>query len=136
MDKSTAITSRNGKVTGYKFAIGTGPISAMRKSLKASGLSNREASAKIAETLGGAGGNMAWAQAQTCMEVARSQGQYPTGFDLRSGSFCLRGSSAPVAKDAKQSKAVKLATEAVTDKAVACLMAKLSCTREEALAML
>ena len=136
VDTSRAITSRAGKVTGYKFELGTGPISAMRKSLKETGLTNRQASVKIAEMLDGTGGNMAWAQAQTCMEVARSQGQFPTGFDIRKGSFCLRGSAAPVIKDAKQTKAVKVATEAVTNKAVAVLIKMTGCTEAEALAML
>lgn len=136
VDNCKSIVAKSGKVTGYKFELGTGPISAMRKSLKASGLTTRQASVKIAEMLDGTGDNMAWAQAQTCMEVARSKGMYPTGFDIRTGSFTMRGSAAPVIKDAKQTKAVKAATEAVTSKAVAAMMKMTGCTEAEAQAAL
>jgi len=125
-----------GKTVGHRFSIGCGPISVARKAYRAAGYTAREASAKIAEDLEGGQGNLAWAQAQSCLETARAKNMFPTAFEIRDGSFCMRGAAAPEAKDSKTDRAVKDAVAASQEKVLAVLVSKLGCTREEALALL
>lgn len=128
---STAITIR-GNVVGKKYEIGTGSIGALRKELRASGLSANEANRKISEFLKGGGGNVAWATAQTYLETARSKGQFPTIFEQRDGTFCLRGAAAPTVKEAKSAKSA----EQLQAEAMAAMAAKFGMTVAEMEAVL
>lgn len=134
----TPIVARNGKVTGHKFTLGCGPIAAARKAYKLANpkASNRDASVWIGEQLAASQGSLARLGVQAAIEAAYASGMHGTQFELRDKSAVLRFAVTPVVKDAKAEAAVKLATDAVTEKAVTALMGKLSCTREEALAML
>lgn len=121
-----------GKAVGTKFEIGTGSISALRKELRASGLSANEANRKISEFLKGGGGNVAWAAAQTYLETARTKGQFPTTFELRDGTFCLRGAAAPTVKESKNAKSA----EQMQREAAEAMAAKFGMTVEEMEAVL
>lgn len=111
--KSTDIVLK-GKTVGTRFELGVGVITDCRKALRASGLSANDANAKMNEWLKGSGGNVAWAQAQTRLETARARGMFPTVFEDRAGTFCLRGAKAPVVKETKAAKLDKDAVAAMS----------------------
>jgi hypothetical protein len=99
---SSQIKTTKGKVVGTKYVLGCGPIANARKQLRASGMKANEANAKIGEWLKSGKGNLVWAEAQLYLEAARAKGQFPTSFEQRDGTFCLRGAKSPVVKEAKK----------------------------------
>lgn len=103
-----------GKVVGTKTIIGCGRPADMRKVLKEAGHSTKEANTKIAEWLKGSGGNLAWAVAQSKLELARSRGQFPSTFEQRDGTFVLRGTAAPVVKGVKVKSTGDMTEEELT----------------------
>jgi len=105
--KTSAPIVLRGKTVGTKYEIGTGSIAGLRKQLREAGLSANEANRKISEFLKGGGGNLAWADGQTMLEAARLKGHFPTSFELRDGTFCLRGAAAPTVKEAKSAKSAE-----------------------------
>jgi len=121
----TAILARSGKEVGRHYVLGAGPIAAMKKDYRAAGMSSREASERIAELLKGNSGHLAWAQASAAMEMARSKGMYPTGFDLRNKSFVIRGSAVPEVKESKaMTREAALAALGITAEELALLKAE------------
>ena len=103
--------SKAGKVLGTRIEFGQGTFKTWRESLKASGLTGKEAKARINEAIRDGQGSLRWAQFQVAAEGLRRVGMVPDLVDTSKGSAVARFTLVPKAPEPKAVESGKVTQE-------------------------